>query len=138
MSEWLLHQDYAEVWQCYAHLPVRTMTAAEVMEQATPGSGHTWTHELHHLWTEDQYDTLLLLQHVASDGCISEPIIIGSDGRLWDGHHRLAVALALQIPVPVRVVPQPVPPCCCATLTADTCCQPCADANHDGCVGPLA
>jgi hypothetical protein len=104
MSDWMLYPNYAEVWQCYAHLPVRTMTAPEVTAMVTPGSGLTWTQELHDLWTSDRYDTLVLLQHVASEG-ISEPIIIGSDGRLWDGHHRLAVALALNITVPARIIP---------------------------------
>lgn len=107
MSEWLIHPDYADVWQCYAHLPVLTMTAAQVMDMVKPGSGLTWTHELQELWTEDRHDTLLLLQHVVGEG-ISEPIIIGPDGRLWDGHHRLAVALALHITVPARIIPDGV------------------------------
>jgi hypothetical protein len=35
---------------------------------------------------------------------ITEPVLIGSDGRLWDGHHRLRLAVRLGIGyVPVRV-----------------------------------
>lgn len=108
MSEWLYHDDYADVWQCYAHLPIAQMTAGEVMGKVGPGSGLTWAEELRHLWTEGCHDTLMLLQYVAREG-ISEPIVIGPDGRLWDGHHRLAVAQALNITVPARIVPSEKP-----------------------------
>lgn len=106
MSEWLYHDDYADVWRCYDHLPVQMMTAECVMRQVGPGSGLSWQEELCHLWTEGLHDTFTLLSHVAVDGKINEPIIIGPDGRLWDGHHRLACALALNMEVPARVVPQ--------------------------------
>lgn len=104
MSDWTLHADYADVWQVYAHLPIQTMTAAEVMATVSPGSGSTWPDELNMLWTADRYDTLVLLADATQRG-ILEPIIIGPDGRLWDGHHRLAAALALGITVPARIVP---------------------------------
>lgn len=104
MSEWLHHDDYADVWQCYAHIPVQQLTAAEVMAMVTPGSGETWTEELKGLWLYDFHSTQLLMTYVADQG-VREPIIIGPDGRLWDGHHRLACALALNVTVPARVVP---------------------------------
>lgn len=105
MSEWLFRDDYAEVWQCYADLPVHQMKAAEVIAMVTPGSGKDWTDELCWLWTNDTEDTLLLLRHIAEDG-VTEPIVVGNDGRLWDGHHRVAAALALDAPLPVRVIPK--------------------------------
>ncbi|UJL29947.1 hypothetical protein HZU38_05450 [Mycolicibacterium vanbaalenii] len=106
MCEWLYRDDYAEIWQCYAHIPARSMTASEVMAMVSPGSGLSWPEELRHLWTEGWHDTSTLLSHVAADGEIAEPIIIGPDGRLWDGHHRLACALALSLDVPARVIPK--------------------------------
>lgn len=96
---------YAEVWQCYAHLPVVMMRPTAVMELVTPGDTGPWSSELAYLWTDhQQHETLTLLNAVLAEG-ITEPIIIGNDGRLWDGHHRLAVALALGIPVPTRAIP---------------------------------
>lgn len=38
---------------------------------------------------------------------ITDPVLIGSDGRLWDGHHRLRLAVRLGVGyVPVEVIPQ--------------------------------
>lgn len=58
-------------------------------------------------WTwEDERDDLLYndfgrLAHIAQS-LLSEgqwdPITIGSDGRVWDGHHRIVVAMVLGIP----------------------------------------
>ncbi|MBE4790267.1 ParB N-terminal domain-containing protein [Streptomyces caniscabiei] len=40
-----------------------------------------------------------------SENGITMPVLIGSDGRLWDGHHRLCVAVRLGIGyVPVEIV----------------------------------
>ena len=105
MSEWTYIPDYAEVWQCFAHIPAVHMLPADVMELVTPGDGGLWGSELAFLWTEHQARTLLLLTAVIADGRILEPIIVGNDGRLWDGHHRLAVALTLGMTVPTRVLP---------------------------------
>lgn len=47
-----------------------------------------------------------LEQQIRADG-ITVPVLIGSDGRLWDGHHRLRIAVRLGIPyVPVEVTPR--------------------------------
>lgn len=36
---------------------------------------------------------------------IREPVLLGNDGRVWDGHHRIVVAMRLGIEsVPVEVV----------------------------------
>lgn len=44
---------------------------------------------------------------------ITMPVLIGSDGRLWDGHHRLRIAVRLGIQeIPVEIVepsPEPAP-----------------------------
>ena len=45
-----------------------------------------------------------LEQEIKTRG-ITMPVLIGSDGRLWDGHHRLRIAVRTDIPyVPVEVV----------------------------------
>ncbi|MGQ4351961.1 hypothetical protein [Streptomyces drozdowiczii] len=46
-----------------------------------------------------------LEQEIKANG-ITLPVLIGSDGRLWDGHHRLRIAVRLGIGyVPVEVTP---------------------------------
>jgi hypothetical protein len=46
-----------------------------------------------------------LEQQIREHG-ITMPVLIGSDGRLWDGHHRLRLAVRLGIPyVPVEITP---------------------------------
>lgn len=78
------------------------MHPTAVMEHLTPGDGHPWQIELEFLWTEHRPEMLALLDSVVVEG-FHEPILIGEDGRLWDGHHRLAVALALDVPLPVQI-----------------------------------
>ena len=49
-----------------------------------------------------------LEQQIRADG-ITMPVLIGSDGRLWDGHHRLRIAVRLGIGyVPVEVAPRAI------------------------------
>ncbi|MFE5301834.1 hypothetical protein [Streptomyces sp. NPDC056632] len=44
-----------------------------------------------------------LEQQIRADG-VTRPVLIGSDGRLWDGHHRLRIAVRLGIGyVPVEI-----------------------------------
>lgn len=44
-----------------------------------------------------------LEQQIRENG-ITMPVLIGSDGRLWDGHHRLRIAVRLGISyVPVEI-----------------------------------
>ncbi|MCT9092904.1 ParB N-terminal domain-containing protein [Streptomyces sp. ASQP_92] len=46
-----------------------------------------------------------LEQQIRENG-ITMPVLIGSDGRLWDGHHRLRIAVRLGIGyVPVEITP---------------------------------
>lgn len=46
-----------------------------------------------------------LEQQIRQNG-ITMPVLVGSDGRLWDGHHRLRIAVRLGIDyVPVEVTP---------------------------------
>lgn len=76
------------------------MRAVEVMATVGPGDGQAWAEELAFLWTTLRHRVLDVMDSVLAEG-FREPILLGRDGRLWDGHHRLAVALALDLEVPV-------------------------------------
>lgn len=66
------------------------------------GDDHGWPTEFADLRTRDALRIASLTVDIAANG-IREPILIGSDGRVWDGHHRLCVAHALQLAtVPVE------------------------------------
>lgn len=78
------------------------MTAQQVMDKVKDGDELGWPAQLRNLWTHHQACLLKLLDSVVAVG-FREPIQIGFDGRLWDGHHRVAVALALGIMLPVDV-----------------------------------
>lgn len=41
-----------------------------------------------------QTDTQKLLARIRNEG-IREPILLGTDGRVWDGHHRIVIAMHL-------------------------------------------
>jgi hypothetical protein len=58
-----------------------------------------WPNELAHLWTHLREQVLVVMASVLERG-FQAPILIGTDGRLWDGHKRVAVALALGVDVP--------------------------------------
>jgi hypothetical protein len=76
---------------------------AAVMTVVDPGNEGPWGEELALLWTALRNEMAALLDSVVADG-FRDPILIGDDGRLWDGHHRLAMELALGISVPVEFV----------------------------------
>lgn len=71
------------------------------------GSGEwTWDQEFDDLWQRDGAALDLLAASVQEAG-FREPILLGNDGRIWDGHHRLAVAQRLGIEhVPVEFAQQ--------------------------------
>ena len=78
------------------------MTAQQVMDKVKDGDELGWPAQLRDLWTNHRCCLLSLLDSVVAVG-FREPIQLGSDGRLWDGHHRVAVALTLGIMLPVEV-----------------------------------
>lgn len=55
------------------------------------GDEHGWQVEFDRLW-ETQQGYMDMLATSVQEAGIHMPILIGSDGRVWDGHHRLAVA----------------------------------------------
>lgn len=82
---------------------VEMMTAEYLMEVARDGDGIGWSNELRRIWSEDRDKTLALMDRVMAEGFLA-PVEIGVDGRLWNGHHRVAVAAALGIMLPVARV----------------------------------
>lgn len=65
----------------------------------------TWDEEFADLDTIHPEELRALHQDIATNG-IKEPVLIGNDGRLWDGHHRLRIAVRLGIGyVPVQIIP---------------------------------
>jgi hypothetical protein len=77
-----------------------------------PGS-HEWT------WAEEYADliddeiTARIDQRVRSEGIHFAdgfaPILLGSDGRVWDGHHRIVLAIRYQIPSLMCEIAAPAP-----------------------------
>lgn len=74
----------------------RTFDPKVLIAEVSTGDLHSWSNEFEFLWTQHRRAMLNLLDDVAERG-IREPVVIGSDGRLWDGHHRVAVAIALHL-----------------------------------------
>lgn len=55
------------------------------------GDEHGWQTEFDQLWSEQEPYMDMLATSIQETG-IHMPILIGTDGRVWDGHHRLAAA----------------------------------------------
>jgi hypothetical protein len=68
-----------------------------------------WEEEFRFLRTE-HFEHLMEVTQSIIRGGICEPIMLGSDGRVWDGHHRLCAAQALYLEyVPVAFAPPEAP-----------------------------
>jgi len=72
------------------------MRTEDVLRLYRDGGEHGWEHEFAWLDHHQGEQTDRLAEDVAVNG-IREPILLGNDGRVWDGHHRLAVAVRLGI-----------------------------------------
>jgi hypothetical protein len=74
-------------------LPLRTFLAS-----VRPGSQDppwTWHDESRDLWTREPDPMLALVADIKANGQL-EPVMVGDDGRLWDGHHRVAALMDLE------------------------------------------
>lgn len=72
--------DSVAVW-----LPLRA-----VLTGWRPGSDdHGWEVEYRQMLSVVHRDNTLRLAHELSLGTQTDPIQLGDDGRVWDGHHRL-------------------------------------------------
>lgn len=72
-----------------------------VMKFYKTGDEVSWDDEIRWLWLNHTNKMARILVSIAKEG-IHKPILLGDDGRVWDGHHRIAAARALglkRIPV---------------------------------------
>lgn len=94
-------------------MAVSTWPLSRILAEVAVGSGDwTWEEEWADLDERHATDGELdkLEQQIRENG-ITTPVLIGSDGRLWDGHHRICIAYRLGLTeVPVEIVePTPEP-----------------------------
>jgi len=79
-----------------------TLTVDYIQDNFAPGEeASTWAEEF--AWIIDFHGEYVakLLSDIEKNG-IKLPVLLGDDGRVWNGHHRLLVARILGIPeVPV-------------------------------------
>lgn len=83
---------------------VRPMSLVFLMTNFEDGDQHGWKTEFDFLRSDLGHKARLddLKESIAEVGVI-EPIILGLDGRVWDGHHRICAAFDLGIEhVPVK------------------------------------
>lgn len=83
------------------------MATKEVMKRWRPGSydspGWNWSKE----WRDVQKktgsgDLRRLIESISAHG-VTTPVLLGDDGRVWDGHHRICIAHQLGVTrLPVR------------------------------------
>lgn len=73
-----------------------------IFENFTPGDeGNSWAAEFAWIINNDYANTSHLVEDIDRNG-VRLPILLGDDGRVWNGHHRLLVARILgftEVPV---------------------------------------
>lgn len=73
-----------------------------ILDNFTPGDEDTaWSEEFRWIIENDTASTTRLLADIDDNG-MRIPILLGDDGRVWNGHHRLLVARILcltEVPV---------------------------------------
>lgn len=70
------------------------MRLTQVLAEYEDGNDTGWPVEFAWLWMNHAEQMVELIQDVIKNG-IQEPILLGPDGSIWDGHHRIAAAVAL-------------------------------------------
>lgn len=79
------------------------MRLQDILNDYSPGDKWFWEDEFAYL--RDKHATRLyhLAVQIVRLG-IQQPVLLGDDGRVWDGHHRLCIAYDFDIyDVPVEV-----------------------------------
>jgi hypothetical protein len=69
---------------------------ADIFLYYRDGDERGWDAEMDYLRAEHAVELYALVPSIQRKGVL-EPILLGNDGRVWDGHHRLCVALDLGI-----------------------------------------
>jgi len=80
---------------------VREVPLSAILAIYRDGDERGWVNEFNLLETEHTAKLDMLKTSIQETG-IREPIVLGPDGRVWDGHHRLCAAESLgieQVPV---------------------------------------
>ncbi len=70
------------------------MKTAHLLANYEDGNDVGWPEEFKWLWTNQPDYMSELVQDIAVRG-IRTPVLLGPDGSIWDGHHRIAAAVAL-------------------------------------------
>lgn len=76
-----------------------TLKLKKLLSSYRPGSGDdnwTWGDEAGDLLNREPDYMKQLKDDICKDG-IKEPILLGTDKRIWDGHHRIVVAILLDL-----------------------------------------
>lgn len=75
----------------------QTLSVATILARWRPGSEDwDWPSEFAYLQEYDSHIIARLIRDIAKNGVL-DPLLLGDDGRVWDGHHRLLVARILGI-----------------------------------------
>ena len=70
------------------HVVMLKKKASAIMVMATVGSGDwSWLEELSRIYDDDTWNAISEDPGLLNNA--EEPVTIGDDGRLWDGHHRV-------------------------------------------------
>lgn len=94
----VLLDDFADF---YGHLPVVLVGVAWILENFTTGDERTWDEEVADI------DLSGTRASFAEHGIVN-PVTLGTDGRVLDGHHRLLVAREEGVAfIPSRFAPMP-------------------------------
>lgn len=80
----------------------KCMHPRSIMEKWRPGSAEwTWPEEAVDVIGRDPAGFAALLTDIHKNGVL-EPVLLGDDGRVWDGHHRVLAALLAARYVPYK------------------------------------
>jgi len=85
---------------------VATMTYDALTSKWRVGSGAwSWDEECARLLSPEDHAAPRTVQLAADIGRtgIREPVLLGTDGRVWDGHHRIVLARYLHLPIPYEI-----------------------------------
>lgn len=83
-----------------------TVPASHLIAKWHPGSFDppwSWLDETAEIISVDGPEFSALINHIRQHG-IQEPVLLGDDDRVWDGHHRICAALIIgpDTPVPIK------------------------------------
>lgn len=78
-------------------MTAKRILIADLISKVSPGSQGdewTWSQEARWCW-DNEFDVMVKLVSSLLDEGQREPVMVGDDGRLWDGHHRLVGLIAI-------------------------------------------